>query len=277
MINELLPLEIADEISESDVTEIRLRIGRKLSVSGMRYRSRLMDYICGEEDIKRILRIASNHSLYTISEQLTKGFLVYKGGVRIGICGEGVIEGGRITAMKNINSLCIRVPHEIKGIAEKLPIDFDRFENTIIASPPGCGKTTYLRDIARLLSNKGNNVIIIDERNEISGIESGFPHLDVGNCDVITGLNKNLAFEKMIRSMAPDIIITDELFSCEDIANVVKASHAGIKIATSVHADRFSDITDESLTSIMKNFILLSDCPTPGTVRKILKKGGAYA
>ena len=84
--------------------------------------------------------------------------------------------------------------------------------NTLIISPPKCGKTTILRDLARSLSNRGYRVGICDERSEIAGCYNGMASYDLGSrTDILDGCPKSEGMIMLIRSMSPDVIITDEI------------------------------------------------------------------
>jgi len=199
-------------------------------------------------DLDTIVHKASDYSLYAVNEQLKQGFITIRGGVRIGICGELVVEKGVISTIKNISSLNIRVPHQIRGCSYPvLPYIFaqDRPYKTLIISPPGAGKTTFLRDLACQVCEKYRlpNVLILDERGEIAANYQGESQLDVGDCsDVLTGVSKTYGFENGIRSMRPDVIITDEVATREDIDMIRLSSRSGVCIFASVHARNIDEI-----------------------------------
>lgn len=249
---------------ENRVTEIRLRKGRPLLIfeGGMRVYPQTDGgkYIVTCEDIERVLGVATDFSVYAVQDQLTRGYLV-KNGVRIGVSGFGVVEQGKIITIKDINGLVLRVPHEIKGCATKiLPEIYDgsRLLSTLIISPPGAGKTTLLRDMARLVS-KSVNTLIIDERFEIAGLDCS---LDVGESEVMSGVEKRIAYEFGIRSMAPDLIVTDEIFSRADVESVEDVKRAGVAIFASIHGESLKSIKESKvfneLTGVFDRFITLA-------------------
>ena len=249
---------------EKRVTEIRLRKGRPLLIfeGGRRVYPQTDGgkYIVTGEDIERVLGVATDFSVYAVQDQLTRGYLV-KNGVRIGVSGFGVVEQGKIITIKDINGLVLRVPHEIKGCATKiLPeiYDGDRLLSTLIISPPGAGKTTLLRDMARLVS-KSVNTLVIDERLELAGLENS---LDVGESEVMSGVEKRIAYEFGIRSMAPDLIVTDEIFSRADVESVTDVKRAGVAIFASIHGESLKSIKEskvfQELTGVFDRFITLA-------------------
>ena len=249
---------------EKRVTEIRLRKGRPLLIveGGMRVYPQTDGgkYIVTAEDIERVLGVATDFSVYAVQDQLTRGYLV-KNGVRIGVSGFGVVEQGKIITIKDISGLVLRVPHEIKGCATKiLPEIYDgsRLLSTLIISPPGAGQTTLLRDMARLVS-KSVNTLIIDERFEIAGLDCS---LDVGESEVMSGVEKRIAYEFGIRSMSPQLIVTDEIFSRADVESVEDVKRAGVAIFASIHGESLKSIKEskvfQELTGVFDRFITLA-------------------
>lgn len=218
---------------------------------------------CVTSDIEDCVYRAGDYSVYSVEEQLKKGFITAKNGERLGIAGEYVFENGRPHALRNFTSLCIRVPHEIIGCGEKVfeCCMSDRVRNLLIMSSPGLGKTTILRDLSRILAEKTRkNILICDERGEISVGKVG------ESCDVIKYCDKATAFEAGIRAMRPEIIITDEL-SETDCIPLKKAVEAGITVIASAH---FSDIhcVKSCFLGIFDRFVLLDERKT-GRIRGI--------
>ena len=249
---------------EQNITEIRLRRGKPLLIfEGVRRIYPQTDggrYIVTAEDIERVLGVATDFSIYAVQDQLTRGYLV-KNGVRIGVSGFGVVEQGKIVTIKDISGLVLRVPHEIKGCATAIIpqiYEGNRLLSTLIISPPGAGKTTLLRDMARLVS-KSVNTLIIDERFEIAGLDCS---LDVGESEVMSGVEKRIAYEFGIRSMSPQLIVTDEIFSRADVESVEDVKRAGVAIFASIHGESLKSIKDskvfQGLTSVFDKFVTLA-------------------
>jgi stage III sporulation protein AA len=229
-------------------------------------------------DIDTIIHKASNYSIYAVNEQIKQGFITIHGGVRIGLCGEVVSEKGVISTIKNIGSLNIRIPHQVRGCSYSvLPFIFadERPLKTLIISPPGAGKTTFLRDLACQVSDKYSmlNTLVLDERGEIAASHLGDNHLDVGMAtDVMTGCTKQYGFDNGIRSMRPDVIITDEIASREDVEMVRLAARSGVCIFASVHASGIDEIrakpnfTDIITERIFDRYIVLAVRDNAGAV-----------
>ena len=189
-------------------------------------------------DIGEIVARASEYSVYSVTEQLRRGFVTGSCGERIGLAGVFVYEDGKSFTIKDVTSLNIRVPHEVLGCGEEIfrACLADRLRSVLILSPPGRGKTTILRDLARLLGSGGIvNVLIHDERNEISAAEGDFS-LNVGPfCDVIRYSQKSDAFTAAVRALRPDVLITDELVSDEEIGAAAMCVRGGVEVVASAH------------------------------------------
>lgn len=149
--------------------------------------------------------------------------------------------------------------------------------NTLIISPPKCGKTTMLRDLARNLSNAGFRIGICDERSEIAGCYDGKTSYDLGpRTDVLDGCPKADGILMLIRAMSPDVVMTDEIGKPEDAAAIRSALSAGVKIITTIHGSSFEDAAKSAVGSlitdhIFETLIFLSAQPITGTVEKILR------
>lgn len=194
--------------------------------------------IAGYADIETIIYRASEFSVYSVTEQLRQGFLTGAGGERIGLAGIFVYENGAAYTIKEVTSVNIRVPHEIRGCAESIYRTCFRGKvcSALILSAPGRGKTTILRDLTRLIAGRNLiNILINDERNEISAAYRDFS-LDTGAfTDVIRYSSKKDAFTSAVRAMRPDLIITDELVSAEEIKSAAMCVRGGVEVIASAH------------------------------------------
>ena len=170
------------------------------------------------------------------------------------------------------------VPSDISGACSSAA-DYGRMvvRNTLIISPPKCGKTTMLRDLARNLSNAGFRIGICDERSEIAGCYDGKTSYDLGpRTDVLDGCPKADGILMLIRAMSPDVVMTDEIGKPEDAAAIRSALSAGVKIITTIHGSSFEDAAKSAVGSLItdhvfETLIFLSAQPVTGTVEKILR------
>ena len=189
-------------------------------------------------DVEAIVYRASEYSLYSVTEQLRQGFLTGACGERIGLAGIFVYQNGVPFTVKEITSLNIRVPHDVPGCGELIYRKClqDKIRSTLLLSAPGRGKTTILRDLARRLSQGGIiNILINDERNEIAAAYRDFS-MDTGAfTDIVRYTYKRDALTVAVRSMRPDLIVTDELVSAEESEAVAACIRGGISVIASAH------------------------------------------
>lgn len=280
-ITEILPLNIKYAIENFernlDITEIRLRIGTNLRLRLGKVEKEL-DVNITKEDLLSILNNVSHNSIYSVQKDINSGFLTIKGGNRIGIAGEVVILDNKIKSVKDISSMNIRVSKEFVGVAKILMeyiLGNGCIKNTLIVSPPGAGKTTMLRDIVRSLSDYGYNVSLIDERGEIAAMYEGRPSLNVGaRTDVISFLDKANGMNWALRSLAPDVICTDEIGSVEDVEAIKKLCKCGVSFISTMHGSSIEDIKKSTLREIidegyLDNVIILSNKNGIGSIDKI--------
>ncbi|CEH35406.1 stage III sporulation protein AA [Romboutsia lituseburensis] len=288
-------------ISRNDINieEIRLRSQKPLILNANNrdyfYNQNLnkldtkMDnpYIVTKEDIEQTFQIICKYSIHSFMDDIKKGFITLRGGHRVGLVGKAIVEDGQVKNMKHISSLNIRVSREIIGCSNNILSHIIRGDNqvnnTLIISPPQCGKTTLIRDIVRNLSNgnrdygfKGIKVALIDERNEISGSYLGVPQMDVGiRTDIIETCPKDLGIMMLLRSMSPNLIVTDEIGNIDEIKALYTALNGGVNLITTVHGDSIEDIKSRKELSnlldkdLFKKVIILSAKKGPGTVEKI--------
>lgn len=239
----------------NSVTEIRLRKNLPLvlcagkNIYFITSKGKLLNhfsdyaYRVDEEEFDVVFRRLCNYSVHCEIDNLINGYITVKGGNRVGVCSTAVKTNGTVTAVKEITSLNIRIEKEIKDCAKPILnlLYVNEFPSIIVASPPSGGKTTFLRDFARLLSGGFNNryvkTAVIDERNEIACKDDGNITADLGvNTDVITGFSKAAGIEIAVRTLAPEMIICDEISSIEEINAMKNGFQSGCSFAVSVHA-----------------------------------------
>ncbi|MDE6189014.1 MAG: Flp pilus assembly complex ATPase component TadA [Clostridia bacterium] len=242
MLSKLLPLSIYNELYRvcdfNELSEIRLRVDKPIhyAING-RYK-RLGDFCISSSDVEKILSYATKSSLYAYNTSMVDGFITFDGGIRIGVSGEGVLKGGSLCALKNVTSLCIRIPHYVEIKDKRIDSLLKNFQNTLIISKPGYGKTTLLRYMIKRLSDEAYNVLVLDERGELSGVSDGKQTIDLGECsDVALGIPKITAYASQVRSMRPDVIATDEIFGEKEIECIADCVRCGVKIIATLHSD----------------------------------------
>lgn len=252
-------LSIADG-HESEICEIRLRINRPARI-------RMIDGSCAESVcvsetmLEKAVTALSMGSYYAIEEQLRQGYFTMQGGVRVGVCGKMNRTSEGDFALSAIGSVCIRIPREVKGCAAPLWEKIG-FCNLLILSPPGMGKTTLIRDYARIASNGGYDVAIADERREIAACLHGIPQMDVGKCtDVIDDCPKERAIPLLLRACKPQMIVADEIAPDSEAMALREASKCGVKIAATAHAGSMEDARNRrAIGDLLQNGIFSAVC-----------------
>lgn len=202
------------------------------------------------QEIEDIFIRMCNYSVHSLTENIAEGFITLEGGCRIGVYGTAVVKDGKITSVRNIEGMNIRVPAEYRGCAQPIynRLFYSRIPNTVICGPPMSGKTTVLRDLSRLISDEGmKKVAVIDERFELSGGDLGF------NTDVLKNYPKAQGISIAVRTLSPDVIICDEIGTLEEAQALCSLFNCGVKFIVTMHC---SDLTE---LKRRPQFALLSD------------------
>lgn len=251
-------------------------------------------YIMTNNDVKETMEYVSNYSLYAYEEEIKQGFITVQGGHRVGICGKVVMESKGIKTIKYISFLNIRIAHEVIGCSNSLlkyVIDKEnKINNTLIISPPRCGKTTILRDLIRNISDGviekngdslknitvGQSVGIVDERSEIAGSYLGIPQNDIGiRTDVLDGVPKSIGIMMLVRTMSPRVIAIDEIGSLEDIEAVAYGINCGCCFLGTVHGASIEEISRKPLFNkmlewgVFERYIVLDSKIKVGTIKGV--------
>ncbi|MDP4087761.1 MAG: stage III sporulation protein AA [Bacillota bacterium] len=285
----ILPQNIQSSIRKlpyiEKLQEIRIKAEKPVIVN-IDNKERILDLIPNMEELKNIIQRTSNYSLYAFEEEIRQGFITIRGGHRVGICGKCIIEDNKVKTIKNISSINIRVSREVIGCSDKIMsclLKGNEVLNTIIISPPKCGKTTLLRDIARNISSgmcainfAGQKVCIIDERSELAACSGGVPQMDVGiRTDVLDNCLKSEGIMMAIRSMSPDVIICDEIGTYKDMESILSALSCGVNLITTIHGSGLEDFKERLIfkdlvaNHVFKRAVILSSRNGVGTVEEI--------
>jgi len=238
------------EEDRSAAEEFRLRAGQPLTVL-VGEREVPMEPMVEPEELETLCDLATEFSRYAAAETIREGYLSVRGGFRVGLCGTAVMKEGRNTNLKNLSSASVRIAREQRGVAESVvPALFreGRFQNTLLLSPPGGGKTTLLRDLVRLLSEGGTRMALIDERGEVAVMHRGRAQMDIGpHTDVLEGCPKALGIPIVLRAMNPQIIAVDEITLEEDIRAMSLAVGCGVGLLATIHAGSVEELREKPL------------------------------
>ncbi|MCL6453188.1 MAG: stage III sporulation protein AA [Alicyclobacillus sp.] len=288
-----------------NLEEIRLRLGRPVHLVGQR-----IDAFLGADagwtvrpehgltvtadHLQRVVQAVTQASMYAVEEDVRRGFVTMPGGHRVGLAGRVVIgPDGSIRALRSVSSVNVRLASERIGSATPiLPHTFDaksgRPLHLLLLSPPQCGKTTLLRDLARAWScgqvggrRGAAKVVVVDERSEIAGSIDGIAQFDLGpRTDVLDGCPKAEGVMLAIRSLSPEVVVTDEIGRPEDAQALLEAVHAGVAVFASAHANSLADWAARPSMQALRaagafqRYVVLSRRRGPATVERVLDSGG---
>ncbi len=239
-----------------------------------------------DSEVQRTFALFTDCSSYAMETELATGYVTLPGGHRVGLVGRMSAFSSEKYVLREVYGFNIRIARHVKGVSEKvLPriLTGDpekRPRSTLIVSPPRAGKTTMLRDLSRVLSEGRSemklrpcHVGVVDERSEIAACYEGVPQHDLGpRVDVLDRCPKDMGMMMLIRSMSPDVVVTDEIGGDADAKACAEACSAGVAILASAHARDIEDLARRPYSSWLINkgyfevFVVLSRRNGPGTV-----------
>lgn len=288
-------LHIPDKIKQT-AQEIRLRVNRPVTIScpdsiyyitnnGCVTNAPLQSNMLStcQRDLYEIFNNICNYSVYARQNEIKNGFITLRGGHRAGICGTAVSDGKNITNIRDISSINIRIANEHKDCSKII------FENKnlltgglLICGAPCSGKTTVLRDIARVLSTS-HKVAVIDSRSEIAGTYKGIYQRDIGMCDILDGYSKSDGFEHSLRCLSPDVIICDEIGNSDDVNSIENAINSGVSVIATAHCSNKKEfIQKENLMKLIKlkgfkNIVFLDNKNNIGKILQTVRCDELYS
>ena len=231
---EILPQRLrreVDQLGRDGLQELRLRFHAppELVLQG---ESRWLQGKISREELSFVVNAASRYSPWA-AESMSQGFLTAPGGHRIGICGQAVYKEGRVSGMREITSLCIRVARDFPELGDRLK---GLCCSVLILGAPGWGKTTLLRCLIRQYA-QNIQVSVVDDRGEL--FPDGF--VRGPKMDVLTGCPKGEAMERVLRTMGPACIAVDEITAEEDCKALISAANCGVILLATAHGASLRD------------------------------------
>src|SRR5690625_1159197 len=265
------------------VQEIRFRLHQPIELIFDKSNIEWIGLKPNNDDYVFVLNQLSSFSLYRMEDELREGYITIEGGHRVGLAGKVNTRDGSVKAIQHITFLNIRIAKEkIDEALPILPYIYNKnYFNTLFIGPPQTGKTTIIRDVARLIATGWNSVParkvgIIDERSEIGASIKGVPQHNLGlRTDVMDACPKVEGMMMLIRSMSPDILVVDEIGSKKDVQALMEAIHAGVTIVCTIHGQSLSELKKRPSLQpifdqhIFQRFIILEKGLTPGKIKYI--------
>ena len=252
LTREIKRIETSNTDFEKRLYEIRVR-SERVSTLNLQGRSVPLSVVISKEEISESLKRLCRGSVYAYSESLREGYISFSGGYRIGVAGKAVYEEGILIGVNEVGSLCIRIPHNIKGAGDIAVEVFEKMNarrGVLVYSRPRMGKTTILRDAAITLSLKKQYcVALVDTREELSGdfIEKGC------EMDILSGYSKAEGIEIATRTLSPDLIVCDEIGGYEEAEAILSVASAGVPLLASAHADTLEEILSRGAIRILSD------------------------
>ncbi|HHZ05685.1 MAG TPA: stage III sporulation protein AA [Clostridiales bacterium] len=269
--------------------EIRLRVNRPVSIYCGRQtyfvtesyqftttvlRDKML--MATQRDIAETFQNICCYSVYSRQNEIKNGFVTMHGGHRAGICGTAVYNDDRLTNIRDISSINIRISKEINGAADKLIKALNNnMGGVLICGAPSSGKTTILRDLARQLSvSYGLKVSVVDERGELGGTCNGILQNDLGYCDVLDGYLKGEGIMQAVRCLSPQVVICDEVGNSNDAVAIEESLNAGVAVIASIHGKKENFIRRPQVQRLMNTgafskLVFLKSSETPGEIEDI--------
>ncbi|MDD5383236.1 MAG: ATPase, T2SS/T4P/T4SS family, partial [Candidatus Margulisbacteria bacterium] len=155
----------------------------------------------------------------------------------------------RISCIRNrtgrIIGLTCRVGRAIYGTNDIIEDVIESGKNILFMGPPGIGKTTKLREAARVLSDEfKRRVIVVDTSNEIAG-DGDIPHSGIGRARRMQVSSPDLQHKVMIEAVEnhmPEVIIVDEIGTEAEAAACRTIAERGVQLIGTAHGNTLENI-----------------------------------
>ncbi len=238
-VAEILPPALVDEvgrIATGAVEELRLKADRNAWIT-CEGQNLMLRTVLDRETVSDIFVAVCGGSVYAHAESIKEGYVTMSSGVRVGVVGRAASVEGKTVDVREIGSLCFRIPGAVCVKVDRLIDLLAQFEYTrglLLYSPPGGGKTTVLRNLARGLASgtSPRRVVVVDTRGELAfGLEGR------GLCvDILSGYPRSEGIEIATRTMGAEIVICDEIGGERDAEAILRMQGGGAVLIASAHA-----------------------------------------
>ncbi len=263
-----------------NATELRFRVGKGCTLTCGSGNFPVDGINVTPDEMEQILSKICRGAVYQFETQMENGYIPLPGGHRVGICGTYTKNENGAIRLRDLSSVNFRICRDIKGVADtlfpKLLCD-NKFCSTLIVSEPCGGKTTLLTDLVRTLSKNGYRSAVVDERGEIASVFQGVPQKDLGAlADVLDGYPKPYGMMIALRTLAPQVLVCDEIGTAEETEKMLEAMNAGVPFLATAHAkdeeELFNRPQIKRLIDVgaISKVVLLKGAKSPGKIRKVL-------
>lgn len=162
----------------------------------------------------------------------------------------------RISAMRNrqgdIVGLTCRVGKLVTGTVDPIQDIIQSGRSVLLLGRPGVGKTSRLREIAKLLADEAKKrVVIVDTSNEIAG-DGDIPHPAVGRARRIQVPNREHQKETMIEAVqnhTPEVIIIDEIGTEDEAMAARTIAERGVVLIATAHGHTLENLIKNPMLS----------------------------
>src|SRR5437870_1716049 len=228
-----LPAEIVDRLrsfaDRSDLLEVVMDLGRRPEARFVHGEEVLLNREIGDTDIAHVV----NH---------------------IGVFGDDNRAGiertlHRISAIRNragkVVGLTCRIGRAVFGTIEIIRDNVESGRSILLLGRPGVGKTTMLREVARVLADDlGKRVVVVDTSNEIAG-DGDIPHPGIGDArrmQVRTPTEQHAVMIEAVENHMPEVIVIDEIGTELEAAAARTIAERGVQLVGTAHGNTLDNL-----------------------------------
>src|SRR2546421_4429164 len=155
----------------------------------------------------------------------------------------------RISALRNragkVVGLTLRVGRAVYGTMEIIRDVVEAGRSILLLGRPGVGKTTLLREVARVLADEmGKRVVIVDTSNEIAG-DGDIPHPGIGRARRMQVATPSLQHAVMIEAVEnhmPEVIVIDEIGTEQEAQAARTIAERGVQLVATAHGNTLENL-----------------------------------
>lgn len=227
--------ELRQRLGRETAEELRLRCGARSDLL-CRGRCVPLETVLTQKEMDNTLNALCGGSMYAHQDTLRQGYIMLRGGIRVGVCGRLRTDGGHVLGIGEVSSLVFRFPHNISVPVDeicRLLLSMHPGRGVLIYSPPGVGKTTLLRSLIRVLSQAPYRMrlAVIDTREELAACGTA----EAGAADWLSGYPRAMGIEIATRTLNPQLIVCDEIGDAAEAEAICAACNAGVPLVATAH------------------------------------------